>query len=239
MPRSSRSSTRPGTTVWSRGFQRAGEQEMSSPRSTSSSQANVVATDVLVADISATLDFDGIPFPSGHNPSSYSARTFLVKLGADGHVLWVEGFDTERPFGIVVDPRDRVLATGTFTGTLDLGSGPLTGTRTPSSRRSVPDHGDHEGEPRGRGARPRGLHPDGGGRRARTGTVRRVRPCPRARPPGHGRSRSVVGRDLPLVAVIAGVGPEHALPLRGDDAPGDGLSERQQDGPVALRDRAR
>ncbi|WP_437850886.1 hypothetical protein [Sorangium sp. So ce363] len=115
-----------GNTVWSRGFS-APESLVVITSIDVDSQANVVASGVLVADVSATLDFDGIPFPSGHNPSSYSARTFLVKFDAGGHVLWVEGFDTERPFSIVVDPLDRVLATATFTGTLDLGSGPLTG----------------------------------------------------------------------------------------------------------------
>ncbi|WP_438038247.1 hypothetical protein [Sorangium sp. So ce128] len=115
-----------GNTVWSRGFS-APESLVVITSIDVDSQANVVASGVLVADVSATLDFDGIPFPSGYNPSRYSARTFLVKFDAGGHVLWVEGFDTERPFSIVVDPLDRVLATATFTGTLDLGSGPLTG----------------------------------------------------------------------------------------------------------------
>lgn len=115
-----------GNAVWSRGFSVPGSNVVITSIDVDS-QANVVASGVLVADVSATLDFDGIPFPSGYNPSSYSARHFLVKFGADGRVLWVKGFETERTFEIVVDPRDRVLATGSFNGTLDLGSGPLTG----------------------------------------------------------------------------------------------------------------
>ena len=77
----------------------------------------------------SSIDFDGTPFSSGDIRVSYSARTFLAKFdAADGHVLWVKGFDTEGLYDVITDPRDRVLTRGVFAGTVDFGTGPLTAT---------------------------------------------------------------------------------------------------------------
>ncbi|WP_438004608.1 hypothetical protein WME89_38430 [Sorangium sp. So ce321] len=118
-----------GNAVWSRSFTTSLSFTVIGSVA-ADGQGNVIASGVLVSDVAnSSIDFDGTPFSSGDIRVSYSARTFLAKFdAADGHVLWVKGFDTAGLYDVTTGPRDRVLAKGVFTGTIDFGTGPLTAT---------------------------------------------------------------------------------------------------------------
>jgi hypothetical protein len=81
-------------------------------------------------DVLLTGYFTGsVDFGGGALTSAGLGDIFLVKLNAAGAHQWSKGYgDGMQQFGVgvAVDPADNILLVGSFSGSVDLGSGPLT-----------------------------------------------------------------------------------------------------------------
>jgi hypothetical protein len=78
---------------------------------------------VLATSFNGTIDFGGGPLVSAGGWD-----IAVAALDADGHLLWAERFGDmydQRVLGLAVTPAGDIAITGTFVGTLDLGTGPL------------------------------------------------------------------------------------------------------------------
>jgi hypothetical protein len=79
---------------------------------------------VVTGDIDGTVDFgDGAPVTAA------GSNAFVLKLNPGGDVLWKKHFgdaDLQVGFGVAVDAAGNVLLTGSFSGSIDFGGGPLT-----------------------------------------------------------------------------------------------------------------
>ncbi len=86
------------------------------------SQGNVIVT----GRYAGSVDFGGGPLV----PGTMSSRLFVAKLdAADGHHLWSRSFG-EGPgpsvgYAVATDGEDNVVVTGSFSGSIDFGEGPL------------------------------------------------------------------------------------------------------------------
>lgn len=109
-----------GAHVWSKGFGDAADQEGAAVAVDASGAALVTGF------FGGVLDFGG-----GSSLTSKDTRdAFVVKLAADGSVVWAKAYgDATGPqqgAGIAAAPNGDVLVAGSFSGSIDLGSGPLT-----------------------------------------------------------------------------------------------------------------
>jgi hypothetical protein len=66
---------------------------------------------------SQTVDFGG---------GSILGSSFLVKFDPDGEHVWSKSLSGVIPAGVTVDGAGRTIVVGTFSGTIDLGGGPIT-----------------------------------------------------------------------------------------------------------------
>ncbi len=105
-----------GSHLWSERF---GDCNWQNVVDAASDGSNLVVT----GGFESTLDFGTTLI------TSVGARDlFVAKLDAAGTVLWARGFgDAGEQFGygIAVDPAGNVLVTGSFSGTIDFGGGPM------------------------------------------------------------------------------------------------------------------
>jgi hypothetical protein len=107
-----------GAHVWSKRFGDASDQNALSVAADSA--GNVIVTGYF----NGAVDFGG-----GALTSAGLGDIFLVKLNAAGAHQWSKGYgDGMQQFGVgvAVDPADNILLVGSFSGSVDLGSGPLT-----------------------------------------------------------------------------------------------------------------
>src|SRR3989442_13362586 len=95
----------------------------------------------------STLDFGGGPLTSAG-----SLDTFLAKFNPSGAHLWSKRFGStgsDSSTNVAVDGSGNVVMAGSFSGTVDFGSGPLTSARLYDTflaklrpdRTSTPSHG--------------------------------------------------------------------------------------------------
>ena len=109
-----------GTYLWAKNFTSAGD-DIGYGIATDSS-GNVFVTGAFVS---------GINFGGGMLLSAGSYDIFLVKLaGSNGAHLWSKRFggaSVDSASSVVVDAGNDVAITGSFTGSIDFGGGPLTG----------------------------------------------------------------------------------------------------------------
>lgn len=80
---------------------------------------------IVLTQGAGTSDFGGGPLASAG-----SSDVYLAKFAADGAHVWSQRFGDASPqlgdgWGVAVDPNDEVVITGDFTGSVDLGGGPL------------------------------------------------------------------------------------------------------------------
>lgn len=109
-----------GEHLWSKRF---GDSQLQDGYGvTFDSQGNVIVT----GRYAGSVDFGGGPLA----PGTMSSRLFVAKLdAADGHHLWSRSFG-EGPgpsigYAVATDGEDNVLVTGSFSGSIDFGAGPL------------------------------------------------------------------------------------------------------------------
>jgi hypothetical protein len=111
-----------GRLLWARVF----EAIPSPPGSFASVVGEALAVDrhgdiLLVVKSNAPMDFGGGPLERG---------SFLLKLDSRGRLVWVRVLPTAtlgiNVHALVVDSREHISLAGSFTGTTDFGSGPLT-----------------------------------------------------------------------------------------------------------------
>jgi hypothetical protein len=107
-----------GNLLWSRRFGGAGDDV-----------ARAVAIDatgniVVGGSFTGSVDFGGGPLVA---PPEHSGA-FLVELDPDGNHLLSQSFasDTAAVRGVAIGADNRIAATGSFSGTVDVGAGPVT-----------------------------------------------------------------------------------------------------------------
>lgn len=81
---------------------------------------------VLTGHFWGTVDFGGGPLTA----LPFFEDIFIAKLDTDGNYIWSQGFGgdyTDRGLSVAGGGSDSFVATGSFSGTVDFGGGPLTG----------------------------------------------------------------------------------------------------------------
>ncbi|EYF00306.1 hypothetical protein [Chondromyces apiculatus] len=107
-----------GNVLWARGFPDTGVASADDVAVTADGSL------VITGEHSAPVDFGGGPLPAGSYPSA-----FLAKLDPAGNHVWSKSFaggGSSKAFSVAVDAADNVALTGTFSGSVDFGAGPLT-----------------------------------------------------------------------------------------------------------------
>jgi hypothetical protein len=85
--------------------------------------ADAVGNTFVVGAFTGTLDLGGGPLVSAGGTD-----IFIARLDASGHHVWSRRFGDaadQSALGVAVDAQGGVLVTGSFTGTVDFGGGPL------------------------------------------------------------------------------------------------------------------
>lgn len=112
-----------GTHLWSRSFGDPNFQQVAGVDT--DSFGNVFLT----GDYLGTVNFGGVPLTSAGG-----FDIFLAKYGPSGIHIWSNRFgdaSTQHTEGIACDAADNVVIAGNFSGSVDLGGGPLTNTGPP------------------------------------------------------------------------------------------------------------
>ncbi|MBX2979343.1 MAG: T9SS type A sorting domain-containing protein [Flavobacteriales bacterium] len=80
---------------------------------------------VVVGEYQGTVDFDPGPGQLLLTNEPFEVRTFILRLDADGELVWAFNLGNGTlPFKVVVDAEDRIYAGGYFQGVTDLDPGP-------------------------------------------------------------------------------------------------------------------
>ena len=82
---------------------------------------------ILFGRFIGSMDFGGAGTLDSSSGGAYDL--FVAKLTSDGVPIWAQRFgssDSENAFDVAVDASDSVLLTGSFQGTVDFGTGPMT-----------------------------------------------------------------------------------------------------------------
>lgn len=106
-----------GNLLWAKRFGDSANQRANGIKADAS--GNVI----VAGHFGGTMDFGG-----GLLTSAGSSDVFVVKLDANGDHVWSKRFgdaDYQAIYGLAVDGAGNVIVTGTFSGNLDFGAGPL------------------------------------------------------------------------------------------------------------------
>lgn len=80
---------------------------------------------VVIGEYQGTVDFDPGPGQLLLTNDPFEVRTFILRLDADGTLVWAYNLGNGTlPFKVVVDTEDRIYACGYFQGVTDLDPGP-------------------------------------------------------------------------------------------------------------------
>jgi hypothetical protein len=80
---------------------------------------------VVIGEYQGTVDFDPGPGQLLLTNEPFEVRTFILRLDADGALVWAYNLGNGTlPFKVVVDDEDRIYAGGYFQGVTDLDPGP-------------------------------------------------------------------------------------------------------------------
>jgi hypothetical protein len=89
----------------------------------------------IAGNVAGKLDFDPGPGTTLVDASPVNDRTYLVKYGPGGGLLWVRDFPESQGIGLTLDDQDRPILAGTFTGFVPLAPGlaDILGGRSPDN----------------------------------------------------------------------------------------------------------
>ncbi|APR86953.1 Hypothetical protein A7982_12302 [Minicystis rosea] len=116
-----------GNHLWSKGYEGFGS-------GVSAIAADSAGNVVVAGSYYSTIEFGGGPLADGNGGAA-----FVVKLDQHGNHLWSKGLTYSGvPFAssgncMALDASDNVLVAGGFSGTVDLGGGPIVSAHLPNS----------------------------------------------------------------------------------------------------------